>query len=285
MKNFISGLIFFILVASTPTMLQAQDFSGAEELGWQIGSQAYTFRKFNLDQTLDKLNELGLKYVELYGNQEIGAGIEGNTDFKMSAEKRQQLKDLLKSRGITPVAFGVATANNEADWRKLFEFAQDMGIGIITSEPRYEDLDLVESLCKEFNIKVAIHDHPLPSRYWHPDIPMKLLEGRSELIGVCADIGHWVRSGLDPVECLRKVEGRLISFHFKDMNEFGVREAHDVHWGTGMSNIAGVMNEMKRQGFKGPISVEYEHNWDNSVPDVRASVEYFARVANALAGR
>ncbi len=275
----------FLLAGWTSAPIQAQDFSGADELGWKIGSQAYTFRKFTLEETLDKLNDLGLKYVELYGNQEIGAGIEGTTDFKMSPEKRQQLQDLLKSKGITPVAFGVSTPNNEADWKQLFEFAKDLGIGVITSEPQYNDLDLVESLCKQYNIKVAIHNHPIPSRYWHPDIAMTLLDGRSDLIGVCADIGHWVRSGLDPVESLRKVEGRLISFHFKDLNEFGVRKAHDVHWGTGLSNISGVMNEMKRQEFQGPISVEYEHNWDNSVPDVRASIEYFARVANALANR
>lgn len=285
MKNVTAALILFVLLTFVPVHLHAQDFSGAEKLGWKIGSQAYTFRLFTLEETLDKLNDLGLKYVELYGNQKIGAGIEGETSYKMSAERRQELKDLLKSKGITPVAFGVSSGSNETEWRQLFEFAKDMGIGILTSEPVYNDLDLVESLCKEYNIKVAIHNHPIPSRFWHPDIIMNLLDGRSELIGVCADIGHWVRSGLDPVECLRKVEGRLISFHFKDLNEFGVRGAHDVHWGTGLGNISGVMNEMKRQGFEGPISVEYEHNWDNNVPDVRASIEYFARVANALADR
>lgn len=283
MKNFIITAWIFLIGAVFCGQVHAQDFSGAEKMGWKIASQAYTFRLFTLEETLDKLNELGLKHVELYGNQTIGAGIEGDTSYKMSAEKRQQLKDLLKSKGITPVAFGVSQGRNEEEWNQLFAFAKDMGIGVITSEPDYNDLDLVESLCKKYNIKVAIHDHPIPSKYWHPKIPMNLLEGRSNLIGVCADIGHWVRSGLDPVECLKTVEGRLISFHFKDLNKFGVRSAHDVPWGIGVSNISGVMHEMKRQGFQGHISIEYEHNWDNNIPEIREALAYFSRVSNALA--
>ena len=283
MKNYITTAWIFLIGMFLGNHAQAQDFSGAERMGWKIASQAYTFKMFTLEETLDKLNELGLKYVELYGDQTIGAGIEGDTSYKMSAEKRQQIKDLLKSKGITPVGFGVSNGHNEEEWNQLFAFAKDMGIGVITSEPDYNDLDLVESLCKKYNIKVAIHDHPIPSKYWHPKISMTMLEGRSELIGVCADIGHWVRSGLDPVECLKTVEGRLISFHFKDLNKFGVRSAHDVPWGTGVSNISGVMHEMKRQGFQGHISIEYEHNWENNIPEIREALAYFSRVSNALA--
>lgn len=66
-----------------------------------------------------------------------------------------------------------------------------------------------------------------------------MLDGRSDLMGVCADIGHWVRSGLNPVDCLRQLEGRVISLHIKDLNKFGVRDAHDLPWGTGNSNVAG----------------------------------------------
>lgn len=283
MKRYLAFVPLIILLFSISPASIAQNSSAAEKMGWKIASQAYTFRLFTLEETLDKLNELGIKYVELYGGQTIGGGIEGNTDFKMSTDKRKQLKDLLASKGITPVAFGVTSGRTEEDWNQLFEFAQDLGIEVITSEPDFKDLDLIESLCKKHNIKVAIHNHPIPSRFWHPKIPLMLLEGRSELIGICADIGHWVRSGLDPVECLKQAEGRILSFHFKDLNKFGVRDAHDVPWGIGMSNISGVMHEMKRQGFKGHLSIEYEHNWEDNVPDIRESLEYFDRVAEYLA--
>jgi sugar phosphate isomerase/epimerase len=67
--------------------------------------------------------------------------------------------------------------------------------------------------------------------------------------------------------------------HFKDINQFGVRQAHDVPWGAGNCNVAGVMHTLKNLNFKGVFSIEYEYNWDNSLPEVRESIEYFYRVA------
>lgn len=277
--------ILLMVIGLFGSSVSGQDYTAAYNLGWNIGSQAYTFKEFTLEQTLDKLSSVGLKYVELYSGQKIGAGIEGSTDFKMTEDKRDLLKKLLKSKGIQAHAYGVTSPKSKQEWEELFEFAQDLGISVLTSEPEFRDLKMIDELAQKYNIKVAIHNHPRPSKYWHPDVVMEQLEGKSSMIGVCADIGHWVRSGMDPVECLRKVEGRLISFHFKDLKEFDVKKTHDVPWGTGVSNVAGVMNEMKRQNFRGPISVEYEHNWKNSLPEVEESLLYFARVAKAISNR
>jgi sugar phosphate isomerase/epimerase len=93
-------------------------------------------------------------------------------------------------------------------------------------------------------------------------------------LGACADVGHYVRSGLEPVDCLKKLEGRLIALHFKDLNERSL-QAHDVPWGTGISNVKGMLAELKRQKFKGAICIEYEHNWENSVPEIAESVKFF----------
>jgi len=108
------------------------------------------------------------------------------------------------------------------------------------------------------------------------------VKGRSPLLGACADVGHWVRSRLDPVECLKKLEGRIITLHFKDLNEVGPR-AHDVPWGTGVSNVKGMLAELKRQGFKGAFCVEYEYNWNDSAPEIAESVKYFNQVCAELA--
>src|SRR5690625_6569988 len=108
----------------------------------------------------------------------------------MRPEKMNQLKDLLASKGITPVAFGVTSGSNEEEWNQLFEFAQDLGIEVITSEPNFGDLDMIESLCKKYNIKVGIHNQPIPTRSWHPKISLSLLVGRRELIVIVADVEH-----------------------------------------------------------------------------------------------
>ncbi|QEC53978.1 sugar phosphate isomerase/epimerase [Anseongella ginsenosidimutans] len=282
MKKAIATFCFILTLALSFHSLKAQN-AAVEELGWKIGSQAYTFRLFTLEEALGKLNTLGLKYVELYPGQKVDAGSgDATVSHNASPETIQKIKQLLKSKGVQPVCYGVVSGGDEAEWRKIFEFAKELGIEIITSEPAFNQLDMVEKLCEEFKIKLAIHNHPLPSGYWHPQIIATLLKDRSPLMGACADIGHWVRSGLDPIESLHLLEGRVISFHIKDMNKFGVREAHDVPWGTGYSNISAVMHEMKRQNFKGVYSIEYEHNWENNVPEIQESLEYFYRVAEAL---
>jgi len=276
MKNLYLKSLCSCLLLVLANLAYAQEGIPAD---WKLGSQAYTFRLFSLEETLEKLNSIGVKYVELYPGQKIEKGGEETTAFSVSQEKRETIKKLLEKYDIQAVAYGVVTASNE-DWPAVFEFAKELGIGIITTEPKPDQFDLVEKLCEEYDIKVALHNHPVPSLYWHPEVPLRLLEGRSPLMGVCADIGHWVRSGLNPVECLKKLEGRVISLHIKDLNEWGVRSAHDVPWGKGNSNIAGVLHELNRQDFKGVFSAEYEHNWENSLPEVKESMEYFKRVAS-----
>ncbi len=93
-----------------------------------------------------------------------------------------------------------------------------------------------------------------------------------------------MRSGIDPLEAVKALEGRIISFHLKDLNEFGKRNAHDMPWGQGEADMDAILAELKRQSFKGVFSVEYEHNWDNSVPDIAECVKYFDKIAARLAG-
>lgn len=257
------------------------DLLAAEVLGWQLGAQAYTFNRFSFEEALDKIKSVGLKYVEAYPGQKLKPGSEANTHYNMPAEIREQMKQLLDERGLVLLNYGVTGGRDENEWRQLFEFAKAMGIQTINAEPNPSQLDYIDDMANEFGINVALHNHPFPSGYYHPDSVLKYIDGRSNKMGACADIGHWVRSGLDPVECLKKLEGRVLSFHFKDLNEKS-KDAHDVPWGQGVCKVDEVLEEMKRQGFSGMFSVEYEHNWDNNVPEVQESVNYFHKVATSL---
>lgn len=273
MKNkFIPLLVVILIIFGAAYSASAQN--PETKLGWKLGAQAYTFNRFTFFEAIDKIDSCGLKYVEAFPGQTIGGGIEGKMDFHMDAATRTKILQKLKEKGIKMVSYGVVNANSDADWRQLFEFGKAMGLENFTSEPAEKYLPLLSKLCDEFKINLAIHNHPDPSHYWNPDIVLAALKGQSKRMGACADIGHWVRSGLDPVECLKKLEGHVIQLHFKDLNEKS-KNAHDVHWGTGVSNVDGVIKELKRQHFKGVLSVEYEYNWNNSVPDVTASVKYF----------
>jgi sugar phosphate isomerase/epimerase len=100
-------------------------------------------------------------------------------------------------------------------------------------------------------------------------------------MGACADVGHWMRSGLDPLECIKKLDGHIICLHFKDLNEYGMN-AHDVPWGTGVGKTRELMTELKRQNFHGAFCVEYEYHWDNSSPEIARCVKFFNQTCDEL---
>ncbi len=275
--------------------VQAQ--TPAEKLGWQVAVHSYTFKNFTIYDAIDKTAALGLTHMSVSGNVNL-AGEDGKP--KATPTPRLSDKDFaaiqahMKEKGIDTkfVNMGVVKPTaNEAESRKLFEAAKRLGIDTLVAEPethnKMEELgpvmDVVEKLAKEYNIKVAIHNHPGPKNfYWEPETVLAAVKGRSPLLGSCADVGHWVRSGLDPVECLKKLEGRVITLHFKDLNEKGPK-AHDVPWGTGVSQVKAMMTELKRQHFHGSFCIEYEYNWDNSVPEIAESIKFFNATCAELA--
>ncbi len=159
-----------------------------------------------------------------------------------------------------------------------------MGIDLLVGEPGPEALDTVEKLCKEYNIRVAIHDHPKGhSDYWKPELVLAAIKDRTPLMGACADTGHWVRSGLDPVQCLKTLRGHVFVLHFKDLTEKGNPKAHDVPWGTGAGNCKRMMEELQKQGFHGAFCVEYEYHFDNNMPEVAECVKFFNSTCAELA--
>ncbi len=256
----------------------------AEKLGWKLGCQAYTFNRFTFFEAIDKVKALGLHYIEAYPGQTLSKD-HGDVKFdhNMPAKLYPEVLAKLKAADVKLMNYGVVgLGNDEAENRKVFDFAKSLGIETIVSEAPQESFTLLDKLTAEYGIRVAMHNHPEPSRYWDPKVLLAACEGHSKLIGSCADTGHWLRSGVWPLEALKLLEGRVISFHVKDLPEFGNKEAHDVPWGTGLLDLRGVLVEMRRQGFQGVFSVEYEHNWDNSLPDIALCVANFEAVCASI---
>lgn len=277
MKNKLSVLFIVLLIFSSQSSFIIQKSSSAEAPDWKLAYQSFTFKNFTFEEGLQKANELGLDYVEAYRAQKLTAENSKQTHFDSDEATLEEMKQLLNKYQIKMINYGVVKGKNQQEWKRIFEFARKMGVETLVAEPEPSQFDFLEKLCDEYNINIAIHNHPQPSPYWEPDSILKYVSGRSHRIGACADVGHWVRSGLNPVECLKKLEGRIISIHFKDLNENG-RDAHDVPWGTGISNVPAMLQELKKQEFKGVFSIEYEYNWDNNVPEIAQSIEYFNKM-------
>lgn len=256
-----------------------------DKLGWRLCCQAYTFRELTAFDTIDTLNRLGIRYIEFFPGQRLGKEFGNATvDHNMSQEHLDALIKKLQAANITAVNYGVVgLPTNEAESRKVFDFAKKLGLETIVSEPPEEAFAMLDRLCHEYGINIAIHDHPKPSHYWNPDTVLKVCEGRSKRIGSCSDTGHWYRSGLVPVECLKKLDGRIISFHLKDLKTVD-NHKEDTPWGTGECDVKGMLAEVKRQGIRPVFSVEYEStSGEELVSNVAKCRDYLYSVAPEFA--
>jgi len=254
---------------------------------WRLGIQFWTFHKFTFAEAVEKAKTLGLKYVEGFAGQPLSPN---QPDLKVdpdnpSIEVMDQIKRMLLEAGLHMPTLYVGTFNaDEARSRRVFEYAKAMGIETIVSEPEFESFSSLDRLTQEFAINVAVHNHAEPSRYADPRTVLEHIGKCNPRIGACPDVGHWGRSGLDTVEGLKLLAGRILCIHMKDVEGANTadKEADDVLWGQGTADIRGVLSELHRQNFTGPITIEYEKNWENNVPDVTECMAFYKKVYKEL---
>lgn len=259
--------------SSTDTTAATTTDTSNAAANWKIGVQMWTFRMFSFMDALDKVDSAGIKYIEAFWGQPIGGGSKDSFGIRMSDDTKNKLKQTLQQKGIQIMAMGVISPNDSAEWRKAFDLAKEFGLSYITAEPKKNQWDMVDKMAGEYGIKIAIHDHPKPNPYWSPDSVLAAVQDHPN-IGDCADVGHWARNGLNPVDCLKKLEGHVYGVHLKDIIKFGETEAADTVVGKGVIDFPAIFAELKRQNFSGMMSIEHESNWYHNLPDVIETVRY-----------
>lgn len=248
------------------------------ESDFKMGIQAWTFNRFTAFEAIEMTAQAGSRYIELFPGQKMKPASDVAVGPEMGPVATKELEDQLNRFHVQPVAFGVAGISKDpAQARVLFQWAKGLGLLVVNTES-IDALDTIEQMVKEFDIKVGIHDHPKRPddpgyRNWDPNFILSLVKNRDRRIGACADIGHWVRSGVKPLDALRILRGRIVSSHMKDLNEFSPN-GHDVPFGTGVSDIPAVLREFRAQHFEGPASVEYEYNEEHSLPEVASCIGF-----------
>lgn len=259
--------------ADSSTVTTAADsFSIANN--WKIGIQMWTFNHFTFMQALDKVDSAGVKNIEAFWGMPIGGSSKDSFGINMSADTKAMLKQALQAKGIQIVAMGVISPDTREEWQKAFDLAKEFGLSYITAEPKKNQWDMVDSMAGAYGIKIAIHDHPKPNMYWSPDSVLAAVQGHPN-IGSCADVGHWARNGLNPVDCLKKLEGHIYGVHLKDIKVFGQTDAEDTIVSKGVIDFPAIFAELKRQHFSGMFSIEHESNWLHNLPDVEETVAYY----------
>ncbi len=256
------------------------------KLGWQLACQLYTFRHLPFYEAIEQIASLGIGYIEPCFFLRLDAKRPKlRTSEQLTPEVRRELKERIDRLGLKVANYYAQVGTDESAAKRTFEFAKELGVATIVSEPPPEAFDMIEKLCDSFQINLAVHNHPrLPnSRYWHPKNVLKVCEGRSKRVGACVDTGHWVRSGLKPIDCLKILGNRVITAHLKDVAEWGKLKARDVPLGTGKADIAALLRYLHKEGFRGALTIEYEHQSPQLLADVRQCVRFIESVAAELA--
>jgi len=247
-----------------------------------VAMQCWTFRNFSFFDTLKKVQELGVKYIQAYPGQPLGAEAPGVLfDQNLSDEHIKLVQNKLQEAGVSIVAYGVVGFNNtEPEIRKVFDFARKMGFGIVVTEPKVENAALLEKLVREYDLRIAIHNHPEPSAYAKPETVLSFIRDRDERFGSCFDNGHFMRGGHKPIDCARVLKGRIWDVHIKDRSGFGTDKVDDVPLGQGKADIRTLLAELSLQDYPGYLTIEHEADRDvkNPMPALKKSLDYLKSI-------
>jgi len=253
---------FGALAANPIHRLFAQE---AKAAGLKLGIQIYSLRGFPVDVALDHTKNLGFDEVEFFS---------GMFPLTASDEEIRKMVDKVKGLGLRISAHGVnAFSKDAAANRKVFEFAKKAGIKNISAAPTPDSMDSLNDLVKEFDIRIAIHNHGPSDRFNKVVDVLKAIEGRDARIGACADLGHFIRSGEKPVDVIRALSGRLYGVHLKDFAEMK-ESTRGVILGQGHLDCAAVFDALIQAKFPadGALSLEYEENPKYPIEDIRQCV-------------
>jgi sugar phosphate isomerase/epimerase len=253
------------LLAITVALTSAR----AAAAGPQLGIQSWTCRNMSFDEVVEFATKHQIKNLQL---------ISKHIDPKGTKEETLRKKAILDARGLTCYTFGVnGTSLDKEDNRKSFEFAKLMGIKIIIVEPKnMAEWDNLEQLVKEYDIKLAIHNHGTGSVYGDPATVQKILAVRDARIGVCLDVGWVTAAGFDVAKVFREYNGRVFDMHLKDKrlepaapgamvtDKQGQKKPAgptilDVEIGTGQANYQGLFAEIKKAKWSGVMAIETDN--------------------------
>jgi sugar phosphate isomerase/epimerase len=238
--------------------------------GLKVGVTSYTFNKFSLDQAIAMTKEAGVKYFSIK---------EVHLPLKSTSEQRHAARKKIEDAGLVIMGAGVIYfKNNPNDIRNVFEYAKDTGVPTIICSPDPDALDTAEKMAKEYDIRIAIHNHgPTDKKYPSPLDVLKLVKDRDQRMGICMDVGHTVRIGEDPVAVMNQCAQRLYDFHMKDVTE-ATPKGKATEVGKGVIDIPAVLRTLIKLKWPYHVALEYEANSSAPMPGVLESFAYIRKV-------
>jgi sugar phosphate isomerase/epimerase len=245
------------LAAQTPVNAKADRL--------KLGLASYTLHKFSLDETIKILQRLELKEVSLK---------DMHLPISATPAQLKEMTDKVRNAGINLYGVGVIYMKSEQEIDRAFAYAKNAGVKMIVGVPNHELLPYTNKKVKEYDIRVAIHNHgPGDKVYPSPETVYEKIKNLDKRIGLCIDIGHTQRIGLDPIKDTLRFADRLYDIHIKDVTGNTEKDT-PTEIGRGVIDIPGFLKALLKIKYTGSVSMEYEKNAEDPVPGLAESVGY-----------
>jgi sugar phosphate isomerase/epimerase len=223
---------------------------------WKFGVALWTFHNVDFPQSLDEVDSAGLKYIEPNTFHSAGPYFKDSTIGQLSPEGIAKIKKMIASKGLICASLYIVGDSTLASWKKQFDIAKELGVRFVTTEPPLNMWNSLDSMAGAYGIKIAIHDHWRGfSHYWNPDTTLLAMKDHPNFF-VCADLGHWPKSGIHPLDAVRTLNGHIIAVHFKDIAAYNNTALKDVVAGTGVVKFPEILAELKKQNLPCNIYIE-----------------------------
>jgi inosose dehydratase len=248
-------------------------FSSRMEYTLNLGIASYSFRNYDLDQTLAMTKRLAIGNLCLKSM---------HMPLELDDDAIRQIKNKINEAGINLYGAGVIYMNNEEEVRNAFRYAKAADLKVIIGVPKYELLDLTEELIRSYDIQVAIHNHgPGDEVYPSPESVYEKIKNRDPRFGLCMDVGHTQRIGLNPAAEAKKYFDRLLDVHLKDVDQSNA-EGETLEIGRGIIDIPEFIKVLEDRKYGGMVSFEYEKDPNDILPGISESIGYTRGVIDTL---
>lgn len=275
-RNFMKTAGAGIIACSLPSVLHAETLAGSTSPkveSFRLAMAGYSFLKFKLDQTLAMIQRIGVHYLAI-------------KDFHLPLDSSQEVIDQtlakMKAASVAPYGVGPIYIKTEVEADCAFAYAKKVGVPLIVGVPNYELLPYVEKKVKEYDIRLAIHNHG-PDIELYPSVDniwdnIKNLDPR---MGICMDIGHTTRLGRDPTTAFVRYKERIFDIHVWDADK-PEKKGWCVEAGRGIIDFPKFFKALRKAKYTGTCSLEYAKDMTDPLPGIAESIGYFNGVLAAL---
>jgi sugar phosphate isomerase/epimerase len=239
-----------------------------------VGIAGYTFLHFDIPQSIQMMQRVDVHFMSIK---------DFHLPLNSSQEKIDEVKKQFQDGGITIYGVGVIYMKTKEAVDQAFDYAKKVGVPIIIGVPDYDLIDYSEQKVKEYNIKLAIHNHgPEDKLYPSPKEAYERIKNRDSRMGLCLDIGHAMRAGVEPAKAVKEYGKRIFDLHIKDVTK-AEKDGQAIEAGRGIINFPAFVKALRKVNYPGYCSIEFEKDMKDPLPGIAESVGYFKGVKDGTA--